>query len=166
MPWARPRIYMGMSTRGPLPLLIYSEGVGSQGKYSIWSYTISYGARRPVPCTPWSCGLDHLWWCGSCLVLWISGVISPQPSSSPLHLTTMLAHSHSRAIYSIVVTATKPGPRSYLIVNSYMLISMCKRYSIDTQSDWTLRWTSLHAIRLNTKIIFDRKQLHDISMYK
>ena len=69
---------MGMETREPLPLLICSGGVGLQGKYHIWYYTISCGARRPVPCMPWSCGLGHFWWCGSCLVLWISGVISPQ----------------------------------------------------------------------------------------
>ena len=38
MPWARPRICMGMSTRGPLPLLIYSGGVGLQRKYPSWLY--------------------------------------------------------------------------------------------------------------------------------
>ena len=41
-----------LSSRGPLPLLIYSGGVGLQRKYPIWYYTISCGARRPVPCTP------------------------------------------------------------------------------------------------------------------
>ena len=49
-----------LSTRGPLHLLIYSGGVGLQEKYHIWYYTISWGARRPVPCTPLSCGLGHL----------------------------------------------------------------------------------------------------------
>ena len=34
-----------LSTRGPLPLLIYSGGVGLQGKYPIWYYTIAYDAR-------------------------------------------------------------------------------------------------------------------------
>ena len=45
-----------MSTRGPLPLLIYSGGVGLQEKYHIWYYTISYGARQPVSCTPYLVG--------------------------------------------------------------------------------------------------------------
>ena len=35
-----------LSARGPLPLLIYSRGVGLQGKYPIWYYTIACGARR------------------------------------------------------------------------------------------------------------------------
>ena len=43
---------MEMSTRGPLPLLIYSRGERLQGKYPIWFYTIFCGAHRPVPCTP------------------------------------------------------------------------------------------------------------------
>ena len=37
---------MSMSIRGPLPLLIYSGGVGLQGKYSIWYNTIACSARR------------------------------------------------------------------------------------------------------------------------
>ena len=41
-----------LSTKGPLPLLIYSGGVGLRGKYPIWYYTISCGARQPVLCTP------------------------------------------------------------------------------------------------------------------
>ena len=35
-----------MSSRGPLPLLIYSGGAGLQVKYPIWYYTMSCGARR------------------------------------------------------------------------------------------------------------------------
>ena len=41
-----------MSSRGPLPLLIYSGGAGLQVKYPIWYYTMSCGARRAVPCMP------------------------------------------------------------------------------------------------------------------
>ena len=41
-----------MSSRGPLPLLIYSGGAGLQVKYPIWYYTMSCGARRAAPCTP------------------------------------------------------------------------------------------------------------------
>jgi len=67
-----------LSARGPLPLLIYSRGVGLQGKCPIWYYTMSCGARWATPCMPWSCGLDHLWWCGPCLVLWIPRIISPK----------------------------------------------------------------------------------------
>ena len=37
---------MEISTRGPLPLLIYSGGAGLQVKYHIWYYTMSCGARR------------------------------------------------------------------------------------------------------------------------
>ena len=80
---------MGMSTRGPLPLLICSRGVGLKVKYHIWYYTISnkshvlvalrYTPISAVRRTPWSCGMSHLWWCGPCLVLWVSGVIPPQP---------------------------------------------------------------------------------------
>ena len=40
-----------MSSRGPLPLLIYSRGAGLQVKYHIWYYTMSCGARRVAPCT-------------------------------------------------------------------------------------------------------------------
>ena len=41
-----------MSSRGPLPLLRYSGGVGLQVKYPIWYYTMSCGARRAAPCMP------------------------------------------------------------------------------------------------------------------
>ena len=41
-----------MSSRGSLPLLIYSGGAGLQVKYPIWYYTMSCGARRAAPCTP------------------------------------------------------------------------------------------------------------------
>jgi hypothetical protein len=78
-------ICMGISTRGSLPLLIYSGGVGLQEKYLIWYYTISNTScslavhiDSVVRRTPWSCGLGHLWWCGSCLVLWVPGVIPLQ----------------------------------------------------------------------------------------
>ena len=40
------------SSIGPLPLLIYSGGVGLQVKYPIWYYTMSYDARRAAPCMP------------------------------------------------------------------------------------------------------------------
>jgi hypothetical protein len=78
-------ICMGMSTRGFISLLIYSGGVGLQGKYPIWYYIISntscnlvVHADSVVRRTPWSCGIGHLWWCGPCLVLWVPGVIPPQ----------------------------------------------------------------------------------------
>ena len=41
-----------MSSRGLLPLLIYSGGIGLQVKYPIWYYIMSCGARRAAPCMP------------------------------------------------------------------------------------------------------------------
>ena len=59
---------MGMSARGPLPLLICSGGVGLQGKYPIWYYTMSYYSLAvhvlilwvgpPLMVRPMSCLVD------------------------------------------------------------------------------------------------------------
>jgi hypothetical protein len=82
------------STRGPLSLLIYSEGTGLQVKYHIWYYTMS-----SITCSSWcmlnsivdhkssSCGLGHLWWHGPCAAMREYGSIPPQ--LVPEHLVSI-----------------------------------------------------------------------------
>ena len=56
-----------LATRGPLPLLIYSGGVGLQGKYPISYYTMACGARRArLDLVGWatSDGAAHVLLCG------------------------------------------------------------------------------------------------------
>ena len=66
---------MGMSTRGPLPLLIYSGGVGLQGKYPIWYYTISYCS---LTVHADQCRAPHA------LILWAVPPLTMQPMSYPV----------------------------------------------------------------------------------
>ena len=71
-----------LAIRGPLSLLIYSRGVGLQGKYPIWYYTISYGARRAASCPV---RLHPMGWAtsdGAAHVL-SCGYRGPYPHSSP-----------------------------------------------------------------------------------
>jgi hypothetical protein len=63
-----------LSSRGPLPLVIYSEGVGLHVEYPIlYYYNKPCGARRPAPCAArlhlmgWaiSDGVAHVTSCGT-----------------------------------------------------------------------------------------------------
>ena len=60
------------SSRGPLPLLIYSEGTRLQVKYHIWYYTMSCSARLDLVGRATSDGAAH-----------VLGVIPPQLVPEP-----------------------------------------------------------------------------------
>ena len=62
---------MEILTRGPLPLLICSRGVGLQGKYHIWYYTISSSLAVHTD----QCRVLHA------LILWAGPPLMVQPMS-------------------------------------------------------------------------------------
>ena len=62
------------------PYILWRGRVTRKISYLVLQYLIVSLRCTPTSAvcrTPWSCGLGHLWWCGTCLVLWIPGVISP-----------------------------------------------------------------------------------------